>query len=322
MLRTTKSKQNYTLAHLSSTKRSLPGQIWDFILHLRWHYQVFILSGGYLISGLFVAEPAWNNYLWQFVNVHLLLFGGATAYNSYFDKDEGPIGGLTHPPKMKTWMHPASLLFQFGGLGWAIYTQNWIYSLIYVISLLLFWLYSTPHFRWKGDPVKSIWAIALSTGTNSFLMGYLAAGGDPVLLQPWLAAIGVALILVSLYPVSQLFQLEDDRMRGDQTFALIYGNEGIRRFYLGTFQSGALLTSATILTFSMPLAVVFLLTSQLTGFYIQGVIKGLEGTEEEYNYVMKIKYFTSFSFIGFIIAAYVIRYFVTEPIFGFPIFHY
>jgi len=56
-------------------------ELWHFILHLRWHYQVFILSGGFLLGGLLSSDINVSWFVIQFANVHLLLFGGATAYN-------------------------------------------------------------------------------------------------------------------------------------------------------------------------------------------------------------------------------------------------
>src|SRR6056297_3924660 len=91
-----------------------------FILHLRLHYQFFILSGGYLLGG-YLSDQMYAAQFWiQFFNVHVLLFGGATAYNSWWDKDEGAIGGLRHPPKMTRWMHSVSLIFMFTGLALAL----------------------------------------------------------------------------------------------------------------------------------------------------------------------------------------------------------
>ena len=114
-------------------------QVWHFIMHLRLHYQFFILSGGYLLSSLFIENLNWNQFWLQFINVHILLFGGATAYNSYWDKDEGPIGGLKSPPKMTRWMWLTSLSMQIAGLGWAL-NINANYAIVYMVSLILFWL--------------------------------------------------------------------------------------------------------------------------------------------------------------------------------------
>src|SRR3989339_1428902 len=87
-----------------------------FILHLRLNYNFFIISGAYLFGAVLSPQLNFFGFLLQFFNVHILLFGGATAYNSYWDKDKGPIGGMKQPPLMRRWMHHTSLVLQFIGL--------------------------------------------------------------------------------------------------------------------------------------------------------------------------------------------------------------
>ncbi len=114
-----------------------------FIIHLRLHYQFFILSGGYLLGGVWVSDLDLTNFWLQFLNVHILLYGGATVFNSWWDKDEGPIGGLKNPPEMESWMREISLLIQFIGLIWA-FSAGRAFTVVYAVSLVFFWLYSTP----------------------------------------------------------------------------------------------------------------------------------------------------------------------------------
>ena len=181
-------------------------ELWHFVLHLRWHYQLFILSGGFLLGGLLSSDIDVRWFVIQLLNVHLLLFGGATAYNSFWDKDEGPIGGLRNPPKMSPWMWMASLFLQMIGVLLAI-PEGAYFLTVYVLSMLFFWLYSTPWARWKSRPIKSLIAIGISTGFNSVLLGYLAAGNTTVPLMVFVAALGASLLLLSLYPISQIYQL-------------------------------------------------------------------------------------------------------------------
>lgn len=281
-------------------------EIKHFILHLRLHYQFFILSGGYLLGGLLADQMNTAQFWLQFINVHVLLFGGATAYNSYWDKDKGPIGGLKNPPEMTLWMHRVSLAFMFAGLLWSL-TVGLIYSLIFALSLILFWLYSTPHARWKGKPVKSMLVIGISTGTNSVIMGVLAAGGE-VSLQIVLGSIGAALILLSIYPVSQIFQGEEDKLRGDTTFYLEYGLSGIKNCFLILFPAGLLIIFYSLYqSYSVP-AIVFFATGLLSYLFMITLVLKLKGVTEEYEKVMGLKFFASLSFVLFLMAANAIRY--------------
>ncbi len=281
-------------------------EIKHFLLHLRLHYQFFILSGGYLLGGLLADAMNTTQFWLQFLNVHVLLFGGATAYNSYWDKDEGPIGGLKHPPRMTQWMHPASLLMMAAGWTWSLQI-DWHYFFIYGVSLLLFWLYSTPHARWKGDPLLSLVAIGFSTGTNSVLLGFWAAGGlfsVPILF----AIVGAALILLSMYPVSQIYQYEEDQKRGDITFFGRYGLMGVKKFFTFSFTFGLILVSAGLFGIYPYPAILFFILGLCSFFILKGFISKLKGLKKEYKNVMKIKFFASLSFVLFLLISCFIRY--------------
>lgn len=281
-------------------------EVKSFILHLRLHYQFFILSGGYLLGGLLADQMNVAQFWLQFLNVHILLFGGATAYNSYWDKDEGPIGGLKNPPKMSKWMHPVSLLFMFTGWIWS-YTIGIFYFAVYGISLLTFWLYSTPHARWKGHPILSLVAIGVSTGLNSVLLGFWAAGGEISAIVIF-GAFGASLILLSLYPVSQAYQFDEDRKRGDYTFFLEFGLTGVKRFFAINFLLGLIMISICLAAFYLLPAVALFITGLCSFIIIQKYVSGLKGDVTEYQNVMKIKFFASLSFVIFLLAANSIRY--------------
>lgn len=278
----------------------------NFILHLRLHYQFFILSGGYLLGGLLADHMQFSQFWLQFLNVHILLYGGATAFNSWWDKDEGPIGGLKHPPKMSPWMRDLSLVFMVAGWIWAL-TVSWPYFLIYGTSLILFWLYSTPLARWKGHPILSMIAIGISTGLNSVLLGFWSAGGvfSPSLL---FCGIGASLILLSLYPVSQIYQADEDKKRGDITFFVKYGLSGVQNFFRAGYLVGLITLCASLYPIYAAPATVLFIVGLLSFAIMHRYISGLKGDQKEYQKVMNIKFFASFSFVFFLLVSNAIRY--------------
>jgi 4-hydroxybenzoate polyprenyltransferase len=295
------------MSSVESQNISIARQLWHFVVHLRWHYQLFILSGGFLLGGFLSPDLDVQSFLLQFFNVHLLLFGGATAYNSFWDKDEGPIGGLQNPPKMQSWMWSGSLILQIVGLLVAA-GQGLLYNGIYVLSIVFFWLYSTPLARWKGHPIKSLVAIGVSTGFNSVLLGYLAAGNEIISMPVWIAAAGVTLMLLSLYPISQVYQIEEDRSRGDCTFAEHYGKEGVTQFFVIAFLSGLILVSFAIGVFNFWVAILFGFVGVIVGVVVSLLLKGLSTTSEDYDKVMWIKYGTSMAFVLFLVGAILLKH--------------
>lgn len=284
----------------------MPRQLLNFFIHLRLHYQFLILSGAYLLAALFVDEIVHRQYWLQFLNVHILLFGSATAYNSWWDKDKGPVGGLKHPPEMQSWMWPASLIMQFAGLMWA-FTAGLNYSLIYALSMLFFWLYSSPLARWKGKAVLSFIAIGISTGFNSFLLGFLAAGGFPITITEGLTALGVACIVLSLHPASQVYQTNDDLARGDQTFAAKFGLRAVKWLFTFFFAAGAVFIFLGLFQLWEIAALCFAAVSIFIYTVIGIRVWRLKSEPDEYQSVMRIKYSVSAAFAAFILSALLVK---------------
>ncbi len=277
------------------------------------------------MAGLFVSNlevmPFLSYYLWW----HLGLYSGATAFNSYWDKDEGPIGGIHHPPPMAPWMWYASwvwmiLPFTVLILDIAQARMPMTAAVIYASSLFLFWAYSSPHTRWKGRPYLSVFVIAISTGTNGFFMGYIAGGGAIFAannlefesslvagsaisaMLPFLAALGVALILISLYPISQLFQFEEDQKRNDRTLAMHIGISGVRRYYLWTYSSGLILVALALMLSNGLLGALFLVGGSFGGILTLKWLLTITGEASEYTKVMRIKYVSALSFLSYILS--------------------
>jgi len=278
----------------------LPDHMRSFVVHFRLHYQVFILSGGYLFGALFSDGLNAGMFWFQFLNVAILLFGTATVYNSWHDKDEGPIGGLKNPPPMQPWMRKVALWMQFGGLLLAHYAGI-EFTYLYLASMVFFWLYSTKRARWKGHPIKSLIAIGVSTGTNSFWMGYFAAGGDAFTPEIILVGIGTALVFLSLYPVSQIYQMRSDSNRGDRTFAIEFGIKGVKRFYTRAYYIGLIMAGVPLVIYMWPVGLLFLAAGLITGRIVGTKVGALKGDYDEYGEVMKTKYMTSLSFVAFIL---------------------
>jgi 4-hydroxybenzoate polyprenyltransferase len=206
-------------------------------------------------------------------------------------------------------MRPVSLCMMAVGWIWAA-LFGIVYFSVYGVSLLLFWLYSTPAARWKGHPHLSLVAIGVSTGLNSVLLGVIAAGGEIGLAEA-MAGMGAALILLSLYPVSQIYQSHEDRKRGDHTFAQKYGVKGVKRFLAIAYFSGLLVMISGIYVYYPGLALFFFITGLTSGVILIRLVQRLKGMESEYALVMKMKLFASLSFVLFLLALNLLRY---EPI--------
>jgi 1,4-dihydroxy-2-naphthoate octaprenyltransferase len=69
-------------------------------------------------------------------------------------------------------------------------------------------------------------AVGIGQGALAFMIGYLIGpAGTRSALSPAVAlpALGAALVTLGLYPITQAYQVEEDRARGDRTLPVVIG---------------------------------------------------------------------------------------------------
>ncbi len=207
--------------------RLLPGELFSYVLHMRpaeWPIMAGHTLVGYVLAVGFsgVVRGAW---LWQTLGGLaiwvIFLNGGTLAINSVFDKDEGDIGYLNAPPPLPRHLLAFSVALLAGGqlLAFALPPA---FQVAYAVCFLLSILYSVPPFRFKAvagvDWVINMWGFGTLTPFAAW-----AATGRPLDGGHALVLLGFCPLFAGLYPLTQLYQMEEDRRRGDRTLALLLG---------------------------------------------------------------------------------------------------
>ncbi len=166
-----------------------------------------------------------------FLVIHLLLYGGANAFNSYYDRDTGPIGGLYHPPPVTRGVWTAAVTLKITG-GILATLIGGMFSIVYWTFVGLSLAYSHPRIRLKRYPVIGALTVAFGQGGLGFLAGWVL--GRPLdALRSLEGTLGLAttmLFTVALYPLTQSYQIDTDRLRGDRTLPVVLGTPGAFRF--------------------------------------------------------------------------------------------
>jgi 1,4-dihydroxy-2-naphthoate octaprenyltransferase len=196
----------------------------NLFVHLRLHFQL-LLAPVYLWGWLIAGGGLSRSVLIGFVAFHAFLYSGATAFNSYYDRDVGPVGGLERPPPVPSSLLPFSLAVK--ALGWALAALvNPTFWTAYGIFVALSVAYSHPRTRLKGRTLASLAVVGFGQGALAFLAAWAATRAEiasALSLDGVLGAVTAVLLILALYPLTQLYQIDEDAERGDRTLAVVWG---------------------------------------------------------------------------------------------------
>jgi len=236
--------------------------MWNLLVHLRLQFQAIL--AGIFIWAFALADGVFDARAWiAFVALHVGLYGGVTAYNAFYDQDVGPVTGLRRPPRAGAACRWGGLAFIAAGAIAALWVGATFAAVYFMIALLGIG-YSHPRVRFKRHPLASLGVVAIGQGALGYLAG--AAAAVPRGLPPWSVALvcgGVAVVcfVTGLYPLSQVFQIEEDRARGDRTFAVRYGAGTVFRTTLVGFGLGTLFAVPAARSLLHPIEVGLLLAA-------------------------------------------------------------
>jgi 1,4-dihydroxy-2-naphthoate octaprenyltransferase len=219
-------------------------------LHLRIPFSYFLLPV-FLFSLCVSPNFTEKSLLWTFLIIHLFLYPASNGYNSYFDKDEKSIGGLKNPPPVNKGLYYLSLLFDLIAVITGFIMINLQFAIMLFIYGLVSKAYSHPSIRLKKYAISS-WLIAgLFQGLFTFMMCYVGINNYPIetAMQGSVISGGLlsTLMLWANYPMTQIYQHEEDTKRGDKTLSVLLGIKGTFYFVGAVF---GLVTIAFIIFFN------------------------------------------------------------------------
>jgi 1,4-dihydroxy-2-naphthoate octaprenyltransferase len=229
----------------------------EIFLHLRLPFSLFLMP----IYWLAVSQQSHGVFemnLWIFVILHFVIYPSSNAFNSYFDKDEGSIGGLKNPPKVDKKLWCVANVFDVLGIFLSIVFVNMTFGLFVFLYISVSRMYSHTSIRIKKMPVLSWLIVGLFQGALVYMMVWVFgqnfelssflnaqnSEGSPI----WLGALFSTLILWAVYPITQVYQHKEDTKNGDKTLSILLGIKGTFIF--------------TIIVFSLVLGCAYFFLSQ------------------------------------------------------------
>jgi 4-hydroxybenzoate polyprenyltransferase len=205
----------------------LLGPRFDYLLHTRpveWPIVAAHTGVGYLLAvglpnalrGESLGPALLGIGLWV-----ICLNGGTLALNSAYDRDESDVAYLRQPPRPPAFLAGFGLSLMLAGMAGAMLLP-WGYRVANAVCLVLSVLYSVPPARLKAVPGAD-WIINMvGFGTLTPYAGW-AATGIPLGPVGRLVLSGFCPLFAALYPLTQIYQFEEDARRGDRTLARALG---------------------------------------------------------------------------------------------------
>ncbi len=202
---------------------------WSTFLHLRFPFSYFLLPV-YLFALSQSPDFTADRLLWSFLLIHLFLYPASNGYNSYFDKDEQSIGGLKNPPKVNISLYWAALALDGAAIVLAFLKVSVLFAAMLFVYGLASKAYSHPAVRLKKYPFGGWLVTGFFQGFFTFLMSYAginhAEGGNLLQAKVLIPAALTSVMLWGNYPMTQVYQHDEDARHGDNTLSLRLGIRG------------------------------------------------------------------------------------------------
>lgn len=193
---------------------------------LRFHFSFFLMPVYFFALSQVNHINLYNAVLVFFI-LHLLVYPASNGYNSYMDRDTSPIGGLKNP------LQPTKQLF---------IVTIWMDIIAVLISLFITWefalgiflyimasrAYSYRKIRLKKFPITGYLTVIIFQGAVTFFLVYHGADSNHTTQVPVISMVAASLLIGGFYPLTQIYQHEDDIKDGVKTISYKLG-------YTGTF---------------------------------------------------------------------------------------
>lgn len=191
-----------------------------------------------------------------FIILHFLVYPASNGYNSYMDRDTESVGGIKNPMLPTRQLFYATLLLD----ALAIVLSCFI-SLFFVMGILAYILasraYSYRGIRLKQYPVIGYLTVIFFQGAVTFFLVMHGSSTSKTLAVPLPAMIAASLLIGGFYPLTQIYQHQQDKTDGVTTLSLMLG-------YKGTFIFTAIIYFFAVST----LAYQLISTLQQNSFFI------------------------------------------------------
>ena len=225
---------------------------------LRFHFSFFLMPV-YWFALSQTSNINKADAILIFIILHLLIYPASNGYNSYMDRDTESIGGLKKPMQPTRQLFYVSIVLDVTGLLLGYLVSQW-FTLGILLYILASRAYSYRGIRLKKYPVPGYLTVMLFQGALTFFLVMHGSSMNKTLAVPVAGMVAASLLVGGFYPLTQIYQHQQDKADGVTTLSMLLG-------YKGTF----IFTAAVYALAVCALAFQLLAASQQKGFIIMQI---------------------------------------------------
>jgi 1,4-dihydroxy-2-naphthoate octaprenyltransferase len=171
-----------------------------------------------------VGEIDYPKALFAFFIIHFVMYPASNGYNSFMDRDEESIGMLEKPPKATRQLFYVTAVLDSMAIVMS-FLVNIPFALCVIANVLASRAYSYRGIRLKKYPVTGFLTVIIFQGAITYLMVQLASSPARIDI-PWVGMLISSLLFGGFYPLTQIYQHEQDYRDGVITISYKLGING------------------------------------------------------------------------------------------------
>src|SRR5690349_20205625 len=191
---------------------------------LRFHFSFFLMPVFWFALSQTVKINA-TNALLIFIILHLLIYPASNGYNSYMDRDTESIGGLEKPPPPSKELYITTIFLDITGLLLSLIISP-LFASVMILYIAASKAYSYRGIRIKKLPVTGYLTVIIFQGALTFWLVYYGSNADHSLFVPWQGMVICALLIGGFYPLTQIYQHQQDLNDDVETLSYKLGYTG------------------------------------------------------------------------------------------------
>jgi 1,4-dihydroxy-2-naphthoate octaprenyltransferase len=184
----------------------------------------FFLMPAYFFALSQVPAVNYSKALLVFIIIHFVMYPASNGYNSYMDKDEASIGLLEKPPQPTRELFWLTLVLDAVAVLLSL-AVSILFTLCIVANILASRAYSYRGIRLKKYPYTGFLTVILFQGALTYFMVYNGSTSGEWEL-PWQGMLISSLLFGGFYPLTQIYQHEQDLQDGVETISYKLGVNG------------------------------------------------------------------------------------------------